>query len=176
MAETKIDIDLKGISTLLKNYQFQVPPYQRSYAWENEHVEALLNDVNQAIQDEEHEYFLGSVVVTGPSPERRFEVVDGQQRLATTSLLIAAIKDKYRELGDSQTERATREEFLAKFDRRTKDYEPRLALNEIDNELYQKLIDDPSKIEPSQYLLRSGIVPLRPPTVEVCAGCVWIRI
>lgn len=46
--------------------------YQRSYAWEHEHVEALLNDINEAIRNKEHEYFLGSVVVTGPcKPDMR---------------------------------------------------------------------------------------------------------
>lgn len=97
----EISIQLDGISNVLKTRRFRVPAYQRSYAWEAEHVEALLTDVNDAIKSKEKEYFLGSIVVTGPV-DRRYEVVDGQQRLTTVSLLISAIRDRFREEGDQK--------------------------------------------------------------------------
>lgn len=146
----EISIQLDGISNVLKTRRFRVPAYQRSYAWEAEHVEALLADVNDAIKSKEKEYFLGSIVVTGPV-DRRYEVVDGQQRLTTVSLLISAIRDRFREEGDNEAETSIRNDFLANVDRKTKEREPKLALNEVDNELYQELIEDKSAIEPSRY-------------------------
>ncbi|WP_063588620.1 DUF262 domain-containing protein [Achromobacter ruhlandii] len=146
----EISIQLDGISNVLKTRRFRVPAYQRSYAWETEHVEALLADVNDAIKSKEKEYFLGSIVVTGPV-ERRYEVVDGQQRLTTVSLLISAIRDRFRDEGDHEAETSVRNDFLANVDRKTKEREPKLALNAVDNELYQELIESSAEIDVSRY-------------------------
>ncbi|MFJ3464955.1 DUF262 domain-containing protein [Achromobacter spanius] len=146
----EISIQLDGISNVLKTRRFRVPAYQRSYAWETEHVEALLADVNDAIKAKEKEYFLGSIVVTGPV-ERRYEVVDGQQRLTTVSLLISAIRDRFRDEGDHEAETSVRNDFLANVDRKTKEREPKLALNAVDNELYQELIENSAEIDVSRY-------------------------
>lgn len=135
-----IQIVLEGISNILKTKRFKVPAYQRSYAWETEHVEALLNDIHDSIKNKEHEYFLGSLVVTGQS-DKRYEVVDGQQRLTTVSLLIAAIKDIFKRDGDDDVVVSVKTEFLASTDRKSREKEPKLILNEVDNELYQELIE-----------------------------------
>lgn len=151
----EINIQLDGISNVIKSKRFRVPPYQRSYAWEQEHVEALLSDVKDAIKNQEKEYFLGSIVVTGPNEQRRFEVVDGQQRLTTVSLLISAIKDRFATDGDEQVVATIRSEFLVQVDRKTKEGEPKLTLNEVDNELYQELIMDIEKLDESKYSRQS---------------------
>lgn len=146
----EIAIQLEGISNILKTRRFKVPAYQRSYAWEREHVDALLNDVNEAIRNKENEYFLGSLVVTGPV-ERRYEVVDGQQRLTTVSLLIAAIKDIFERDGDHDVVVSVKSEYLASTDRKSKEKEPKLVLNEVDNELYQELIESIPKINSDRF-------------------------
>ncbi|WP_018985962.1 DUF262 domain-containing protein [Methylophilus methylotrophus] len=149
-----IQIVLDGISNILKTKRFKVPAYQRSYAWEIEHVEALLNDVHESIKSKEHEYFLGSLVVTGQS-EKRYEVVDGQQRLTTVSLLIAAIKDIFKREGDEDVVTSVKTEFLASTDRKSREKEPKLVLNEIDNELYQDLIESIPNIQKEKYTRQS---------------------
>ncbi|MCE2745940.1 MAG: DUF262 domain-containing HNH endonuclease family protein [Burkholderiales bacterium] len=150
----EIRIQLEGVSTVLKTRRFKVPAYQRSYAWEREHVESLLTDINDAIRNKENEYFLGSVVVTGPI-NQRYEVVDGQQRLTTVSLLIAAIKDIFLRDGDTDVVASVRSEFLASTDRKTKEKESKLVLNEIDNELYQELIDSIPNVEADRFTRQS---------------------
>lgn len=129
----EIRIQLDGISSVLKTKRFRVPAYQRSYAWETEHVEALLQDIHEAIKNKESEYFLGSLVVTGPH-DGKHEVVDGQQRLTTISLLVAAIKDIFLEWSDHEVVASVKSDFLASTDRKTKEKEPKLTLNETDNE------------------------------------------
>lgn len=146
----EISIQLDGISNVLKSKRFKVPAYQRSYAWEIEHVDALLSDISEAIKSKEKEYFLGSIVVTGPIG-RRYEVVDGQQRLTTVSLLVSAIRDRFRSDEDFEAETSIRNDFLASVDRKTKEREPRLILNEVDNEIYQDLIDDRLAIDHKRY-------------------------
>ena len=85
-----ISIQLEGIGSVLKGKRFKVPAYQRSYAWEIDQVEALMNDISDAIKNKEKEYFLGSIVVT-VGENNRYQVVDGQQRLTTVSLIIVVV-------------------------------------------------------------------------------------
>ena len=94
-----IEFDQLGISETLKRYELVVPRYQRDYSWGKEYVETYLQDISFAIGDDEPTYFLGSLVVIDKGANVR-EVVDGQQRLATTSLLLASIKHLSKENSD----------------------------------------------------------------------------
>lgn len=76
---------------------------------------ALLSDIQEAIKNKEKEYFLGSIVVTGPI-NQRFQVVDGQQRLATISLLISSIKDKFVEQKEIESATSLRTDYLVSMD------------------------------------------------------------
>lgn len=69
---------------------FEVPKYQREYVWGTREWSALYDDL---VENDEG-YFLGSVICinsTTNSLSPKFEVVDGQQRLTTTSLFLAAL-------------------------------------------------------------------------------------
>ncbi|WP_308301006.1 DUF262 domain-containing protein [Crossiella sp. S99.2] len=79
--------------------QFQVPLYQRTYSWTDKQLELLWEDVLSQAEPPPAgpTHFLGSVVLA-PSPrsEAGFEqwvVVDGQQRLTSLSLALAALRD-----------------------------------------------------------------------------------
>ncbi|MCY4575712.1 MAG: DUF262 domain-containing HNH endonuclease family protein [Chloroflexi bacterium] len=75
-------------------YFFEIPLYQRPYAWTEEHVEALLDDLQDAMRhDREEPYFLGSVVLIKNDDDPRSEVVDGQQRLTTLTMLFCVLRD-----------------------------------------------------------------------------------
>lgn len=150
----EIRIQLDGISNILKTKRFRVPAYQRSYAWEDEHVDALLQDIHEAIRSKENEYFLGSIVVTGPA-DGKHDVVDGQQRLTTISLLVAAIKDIFAAKGDHEVVVSVKSDYLASTDRKTKEKEPKLTLNEVDNELFQELIEDAQNIDAAKFQRQS---------------------
>lgn len=136
----QINTSLEGVGAVLKSRRFKVPAYQRSYAWEIDHIDALLNDIHEAIKNKEREYFLGSMVLTSDA-DGRFEIVDGQQRLTTISLILAAIKEIFRSEEDHEVVISINSDYLASTDRRTKEREPKLVLNEVDNEIYQELIE-----------------------------------
>lgn len=74
-------------------YSFRIPNFQRPYAWEPEHAEQLLTDLVDFLDGKDSEpYFLGSIVlIKGVGPES--EVVDGQQRLTTLTILLAVLRD-----------------------------------------------------------------------------------
>lgn len=83
------------IENLLKNDQYIIPIYQRNYAWGDTEIELLLTDLENAKQrDPNKNYYIGSLVVA-KRPDDKFEVIDGQQRLTTFTLLANYLKRKY---------------------------------------------------------------------------------
>jgi len=135
----EISIDLEGIGHALSDNMLAVPIYQRSYAWEEKHVLDLFQDIATAMSELEKEYFIGSIVISQHSSDRP-EVVDGQQRLATTSLLIAAIRDWFYEAGDTDRAKDIEREFLVTRDLRTQERVARLRLNESDYDFFLKRV------------------------------------
>lgn len=75
-------------------YVFRIPVYQRPYAWELEHVEELLDDLLDAIdRDKDEPYFMGSIVLIKTPDEPASDVVDGQQRLTTLTMLFCVLRE-----------------------------------------------------------------------------------
>ena len=87
-----MDIGPEAIGHALKDKSLYVPPNQRDYSWKDEHVNDLYDDLTAAVEANAEEYFLGSIVVIRQQDDRLM-VVDGQQRLATSLILLAAIRD-----------------------------------------------------------------------------------
>jgi len=135
----QINIDLNGIGRAILNKKLAVPLYQRSYAWEERHILDLFNDISTAMSNGEAEYFLGSIVTTKNDTERP-EVADGQQRLATTVLLLAAIRDHFYNEGDMERASTISSTYLYKQDLATLEVIPKLRLNENDNDYFVKRI------------------------------------
>ncbi|MBB4349323.1 DUF262 domain-containing protein [Aliirhizobium cellulosilyticum] len=75
-------------------YLHEIPPYQRPYAWTEEEAQQLLVDLLEAMDANYDEpYFLGSIVLIKPEGETVGQVVDGQQRLTTLTILGAVLRD-----------------------------------------------------------------------------------
>lgn len=79
------------ISDLFNNRFFEIPKYQRGYAWERQNVRDLFDDIKEAIESSSNHY-MGTVVLSEGNPiGENYFVVDGQQRLTTLTLLISEI-------------------------------------------------------------------------------------
>ena len=145
---SSIAIELEGVGRILLNRNLAVPIYQRSYAWEDEHVRDLLTDVETAMSEGAHEYFIGSIVTT-KNQAARAEVADGQQRLATVTIILSAIRDFFYESGDKERANAITGELLHKKELRTLALIPKLQLNDADNEYFVNRVlllpDDPKR-------------------------------
>ena len=88
--------DCLSIKDLFQSKRFIVPVYQRPYKWESEQVDSLLKDLNDSFisQNENRELFVGNLILSsigGDGFGSQFEVVDGQQRLTTFSLILLSI-------------------------------------------------------------------------------------
>ena len=79
---------------------YRVPRYQRDYSWEEEHWDDLWADVTVLRGHSDESHYMGALVVEGRS-DREFNIIDGQQRLATLSILALAIIHRLRQLADS---------------------------------------------------------------------------
>lgn len=79
--------------------RLEVPGYQRPYAWSVESVERLLDDLLDVLRnaaegvDGTGSYFLGSIVLSRRQEGGALDVVDGQQRLITLTILLAVLRD-----------------------------------------------------------------------------------
>ncbi|WP_327270055.1 DUF262 domain-containing protein [Streptomyces sp. NBC_01218] len=103
--------------------QFQVPLYQRTYSWTEKQLAQLWSDILDQVDlletgEKASAHFLGSVVLA-PSPQNeatfpRWLVVDGQQRLTTISLALAAIRDHLAQSRPDEAERIDEEYLINK--------------------------------------------------------------
>lgn len=69
---------------------FIIPVYQRAYAWNEREWKAFLDDLIEQIQGNSN-YFFGNILLETIEQDRKFEVIDGQQRLTTLTIFIRAI-------------------------------------------------------------------------------------
>ena len=77
----------KKLKEIFDNSKYVVPLYQRNYAWRKDEIERLLQDVYEAYKNNPNgNYFIGSLVVL-KRQNGDLEVIDGQQRLTTLSLI-----------------------------------------------------------------------------------------
>ncbi|TGP86408.1 DUF262 domain-containing protein [Mesorhizobium sp. M2D.F.Ca.ET.223.01.1.1] len=79
-------------------YLFRIPSYQRPYAWTTDQASELLDDIMTACGDtanvgDASPYFLGSVVLIKDPQKPDADVVDGQQRLTTLTILLSVLRD-----------------------------------------------------------------------------------
>ncbi|MEU3556153.1 DUF262 domain-containing protein [Streptomyces fragilis] len=76
------------------DYDFQIPDYQRPYAWQEEQAVQLLTDLREALDRKPDEpYFLGSIVLVKSSGVPKADVIDGQQRLTTLTIVLSVLRD-----------------------------------------------------------------------------------
>ncbi len=129
-------------------YFFEIPPYQRPYSWELEQAEELLTDLITAAGSSDEDvdavdpYFLGSVVLIKGEGTPPSQVVDGQQRLTTLTILLSAIRVVAPKLESSIVKRLCEEgdAVMGTPDRF------RLRVREKDREFFENHIQKPEGI------------------------------
>lgn len=94
--------------------RYEIPKFQRDYTWEAEHWDDLWQDIKVLLNDEEKEHYMGYLVLQ-TSDNKNFQIIDGQQRLTTLSLLILSTLKCLKDLidaGDDSENNAKRKESL----------------------------------------------------------------
>jgi len=98
-SETKLRQLIEGTK------QYVVPLFQRPYSWSEKHWKTLWTDiVDQSQHDDGRPHFFGSIVTTSarsvPQGVGKYLLIDGQQRITTIQVLLAAIRDSAERGGD----------------------------------------------------------------------------
>jgi len=129
------------------SYQFEIPDYQRPYAWTTEQATELFDDLLSAMLDARvsgatSQYFLGSIVLIKNDREPKSSVVDGQQRLSTLTMLFAVLREAMPHAADDITD------FLYKKGKVSlgEKNEYRLTAREEDADFFRTNIQEPGGI------------------------------
>ena len=88
--------------------QFIIPRFQREYSWDKKNYQEFFEDmIDNLVVDKgnikDDQYFLGTMLFVGnftEKPDKPIEVIDGQQRLTTITILFSVLSDRFRELGE----------------------------------------------------------------------------
>jgi hypothetical protein len=94
-----------NLKNLLGNGRsYRVPPFQRDYSWKEEHWEDLWLDLLDLTEGRSTQHYMGSLVLMQNQHPEEYTIIDGQQRIATLSILILCIIARLRTLADSGVE------------------------------------------------------------------------
>lgn len=141
------------LELLQSHSKFKVPRFQRNYAWDGEQVEILwadLTDNFRLIRDNpkdiwKHQYLLGSVVLLDAKDTDYFQIIDGQQRFATLTMLFCAARDIILE--DMHKEGIPQPDGLGKIFEMIENTSMdkwdswKLELNDVDRDFFTKILE-----------------------------------
>lgn len=137
-----------GLLTFLKSSigsQFVIPVYQRNYTWTaNKEVKQYFDDLENILNGNNKKHFLGILIYLETSltySTREFSVIDGQQRLTTTFLILYAIKNLMIERGFANDAQVLEAQFLQN---QFVDDKMKLKLKPLvsDDEVYQQIVNN----------------------------------
>lgn len=96
----EIKAKIENIKNILVNDErfYQIPDYQRPYSWDKDNLADLIDDlVNSYSLNKDENYFCGSLVLVNDENSERFDIIDGQQRTTTFTILACVFRDIYFE-------------------------------------------------------------------------------
>jgi len=140
-----------SVNTLLGSpiEQYVIPAYQRRYSWQEKQLEEMVNDLERLDPSDNH--FMGSIVcLVEPLAAgiNKLEVVDGQQRLTTISILMHCMAEQFKSLG-CDTEHANIQNLLhAKPVGVGAQVVPKIKLESLDAMEFQQHIHGPAVLKP----------------------------
>lgn len=123
------------------DFEYHIPGYQRPYSWTKEETGLLFDDLYNFFQEEKSDnYFLGNIVLIKEEQKRYAEVIDGQQRLTTLSILFSAMADAF---GDSEC-KSDCKAYLCEKGKALEGIEakPRVFLRDADHPFFYKYIQN----------------------------------
>lgn len=71
---------------------YQIPPYQRNFAWTYKEIEQLIQDIEDSCEDAKDRYYIGTLVV-----DTKNNIIDGQQRSTALTLIALALQNDYEQ-------------------------------------------------------------------------------
>ena len=125
---------------------FIVPLFQRTYSWGTKHWETLWSDLKGTLEDNSATHFFGSFV-TLPIPSSaseisKYVIIDGQQRLVTISILLAALRKRIEEIDStSDLKNAIYEQYLTNKFAEEKQDKNKILPTEADRAIFSQIVN-----------------------------------
>lgn len=127
---------------------YSIPRFQRDYSWDQEELTALWHDI-ESMMETETQHFMGYLVLQ-TSDGKSFQIIDGQQRLTTISLIIVAALNLFKAMIDNgvdaeenrQRLEAYRRDYLGVLDTVTLKRSAKITLNRHNDRHFRNLTDD----------------------------------
>lgn len=139
-----LDTSTVSLSDIIGNGKtYTVPPYQRDYSWKKDQWEDLWNDI-LAVNETGNVHYMGSIVLQNMG-DKKYHVIDGQQRFTTLTIIVLAIINKLNSLIQQGVEVENNKERVALLSKKyigDKDpasltYSSKLQLNKNNNSFFQ---------------------------------------
>lgn len=136
-----------GIGKLISENRFFVPTHQRDYRWEKEKVEQLFDDLHDAMARKDKFYFIGMMVFIRDEAGM-LRVLDGQQRLATSMIILSAIRSWFSSnmAPDDKDDSKIQEAFIGGADFGETAITPKLTLNFNNRDVFQEHVIGPTNV------------------------------
>jgi len=139
MEQSYLEANTYGVGQLITQRKLlRVPEHQRDFAWEEEDVESFFRDITSALNRNDPDYFIGLIVLLGPH-EGTWQILDGQQRLATTIMIYSAIRNWLASRDYDADSTQIENEFIGVRHLGGK-YSSRLTMNESNRDTFLELV------------------------------------
>lgn len=83
-----------GKDAPIENIKLKIPEYQRPYKWTAKNANQLLDDIEEALNNNKEVYRVGTLILHFDAKDQSYNIVDGQQRTITFSLLLKCLSDR----------------------------------------------------------------------------------
>lgn len=131
------------------NVQYFIPVFQRNYVWSIKQVKQFIDDLERIVRENEESkqiHYLGTIIhkpnnVTDSPGRSENQIVDGQQRLTTTFLVLYAIKNLIKKLGDIEYANSIEKVVLTNAGSPEK-YKLKLKPSIAQDDTYKKIVED----------------------------------
>ena len=123
---------------LSRQIYFHVPEHQRDYSWGEDEVSQFWDDIWKGVESRT-EHFLGPIVLRNTDGGKNFEIIDGQQRLTTSLILLSAIRNAYGERADALAS-TLQTTYFGHIDRKSRTIIPKFKMNSMNDEVFRNYI------------------------------------
>jgi len=139
-----LDTSTVSLSDVIGNGKtYTVPPYQRDYSWKKDQWEDLWNDI-LTIKETDSVHYMGSIVLQNMG-DKKFNVIDGQQRFSTLTLVVLSTINQLTKLVDAEIDiednkqriELLQRKYIGDKDPGSLTYSSKLKLNENNNSFFQ---------------------------------------
>jgi len=159
MGEESFKSERKNIGELFAGtIRYEVPSHQRDFSWGKDEIEDFWNDLISSTQ--EKDYFFGSMIFQSSSDRKIKIILDGQQRLITITVLLAAIRDIFYNLKEIESAQDINQHFI--IDKYLKREIKKLTLNLRNKDFFyyciQKFTTDQERLDFKEYEKKNKLV------------------